>query len=181
MNSKVTCWLLPIFIFPLILGCIREAPYLGFSDDAVVFLEGRSQSIDRSIYTEHLLTDSLVVSVVVRRHSDLKGKFISKSSNSVLVDIMVSPKDRAKTIEYYPDRVQIVVQDVPLVLFKSKVRCGHPDMCYHSAVFLMPDLADVGVSSDTVWCRLDLSGALSYRGHSLDIDVIEGYLPRIQD
>lgn len=179
MKSIVYCMQLLIFVLCIVvMGCISEHPYLFASRDTVVLLRGKSPIGPASIYTDRALSDSLEVSVVIRRHCDLRGRFQSASSNSALIDIMVSPEDKAKDIEYYPDSIRITAKNKSFVLHDSKERKGYEDSRSFAAVLLMPDLADVGVSPDSVWCVLDLDGVLKYRGRSLELGRIEGRLPK---
>lgn len=155
---------------------VQEIPYLNTPKENMVLLSGSSGRTPNLWYSVRV-DDSLWISVYVLRQVDLKER---RMPGVLLVDLAVSPGTLRKQITYRPERIRVVIFGDTLHLLKSRVTCSYPNTCYHRAIFNMSGMdAKSGVYlPDSVWCQVDLKGALEYRGVPIEFGPLVGRLPQ---
>ena len=157
-------------------SCVREVAYLHTPEESRVFISGSSGRPSNLWYSIRI-GDSIEISVQVLRHYGLNERLLP---GSLLLDLSVTPRAEARFITYRPENIRVVVLGDTLPMIDSKVTYGYPNTCYHRAVFEMKKGSETGEggSPDSVWCRVDLTGVLLYKGTSIEIGPLVGRLSK---
>jgi len=100
------------------------------------------------------------------------------TGDSLKIDLMISPKDFADKVNFRPQNIRVAVGHDTLSIGGTKILdYGCYGWRQFDAYFAVPTKAMAETGSDSVWCRVDLTGAFIYDGTPLEFGPITGRLP----
>jgi len=160
------CCVLPILPDPILLAPYGAAPLILESPTAI---EPHHLAFARWTFGEMEAT----LSIYRYRPSDAVA-----IRDSLKVDVMIRPKDLADRVNFRPQNVRVVVGTDTLLLGGTDIR----DYRCHGfrsfdAYFADQVRAPAEAGADSVWCRVDLSGAFIFDGTPLEFGPITGRIP----
>ncbi len=100
------------------------------------------------------------------------------TGDSLKIDLLLRPKDLADKVNFRPQNIRVVVGDEALPLGGTDIlNYGCYGFRTFDAYFAVPASAPAETGADSIWCRVDLTGAFIYAGTPLEFGPITGRIP----